>query len=71
LNGRPRCVPFAFARSAAFTGARGADYVAPDIGQAAQHRKHQAPDAGAGIGPRFLQGSELRLGVHDALDDVE
>ena len=27
--------------------------------------------AGAGVGPRFRQGSELRLGVHDALDDGE
>jgi hypothetical protein len=26
---------------------------------------------GAGVGPRFRQGSKLRLGVHDALDDAE
>ena len=32
---------------------------------------HQAPGAGAGVGPRFRQGSKLRLGVHDLLDDGE
>jgi hypothetical protein len=31
----------------------------------------QPPGAGAGVGPRFRQGSELRLRVHDALDDAE
>jgi hypothetical protein len=33
--------------------------------------EHQAPGAGAGVGPRFRQGSKLRLGVRDALDDVQ
>jgi hypothetical protein len=32
---------------------------------------HQPPGAGAGVGPRFRQGSELRLGVRDLLDDTE
>jgi hypothetical protein len=27
--------------------------------------------AGGGVGPRFRQGSKLRLGVHDLLDDGE
>jgi hypothetical protein len=36
-----------------------------------QARQHQAPGAGAGVGPRLGQGSKLRLGVHDALDDGE
>ena len=55
---------------AAFGGA-GADKIALHIGQASENRQHQPPGAGAGVGPRFRQGSELRLGVHDALDDAE
>jgi hypothetical protein len=31
----------------------------------------QAAGAGAGVSPRFRQGSEFRLGLHDALDDAE
>jgi hypothetical protein len=31
----------------------------------------KAPGAAAAVGPRFRQGSELRLGAHDALDDHE
>jgi hypothetical protein len=54
----------------AFGGA-GADKIALDIGQASEYRQHQAPGAGAGVGPRFRQGSKLRLGVHDPLDDAE
>jgi hypothetical protein len=42
-----------------------------DIGQAAEYRQHQAPGAAGAVGPRFRQGSELRLGVHDALDDAK
>jgi hypothetical protein len=49
----------------------GADQVALDIGQPAEYRQHQPPSAGAGVGPRFGQGSKLRFGVHDALDDAE
>jgi hypothetical protein len=52
-------------------GGAGTDKVALDIGQPAQHREHQAPGAGAGVSPRLRQGSELRLRVHDALDDAE
>src|SRR6202040_292317 len=54
----------------AFGGA-GADKIALDIGQASEYRQHQAPGAGAGVGPRFRQGSKLRLGVHDPLDDAK
>jgi hypothetical protein len=52
-------------------GGTGADQVALNIGQAAEYRQHQAPGAGAAVGSRFRQGSELRLGVDDALDDAE
>jgi len=54
----------------AFGGAS-ADKAALYIGKPAEHRQHQAPGAGAGVGPRFRQRSELRLGVHNALDDAE
>jgi hypothetical protein len=54
----------------AFGGA-GADQIALDVGEASEYREHQAPGAGAGISPRLGQGSELRLGVRDALDDGE
>jgi len=39
---------------AALGGAR-ADQVALDMAQAAEYRKHRAPGAGAGVGPRFRQ----------------
>jgi hypothetical protein len=52
-------------------GGVGADQVALHVCQAAENGNHQPPGAGAGVGPRFGQGSELRLGVHDALDDFE
>ena len=48
----------------------GADQVALDIGEASEYRQHQAPGAGAGVSPRFGKRTELRLGVHDALDDA-
>ena len=38
---------------------------------ASEYGEHQAPGAGAGVRPRLRQRSELRLGVHDALDDAE
>jgi len=49
----------------------GADKIALNIGKPAEYRQHQAPGAGAGVGPRFRQGAKLRLGIHDALDDGE
>jgi hypothetical protein len=52
-------------------GGTGADKVALNIGQPAEYRQHQAPGAGASVGPWLCQGSELRLGVHDAFDDAE
>jgi hypothetical protein len=54
----------------AFGGA-GADQIALHVGEASEDGEHQAPGAGAGVGPRFRQGSKLRLGVRDALDDGE
>jgi hypothetical protein len=42
----------------AFGGA-GADQVALNIGKAAEYRHHQAPGAGAGVGPRFCQVIEI------------
>jgi hypothetical protein len=61
----------ALLRPATALGGAGADQVAFNIGQAAEYRQHQAPGAGAGAGSRFGQGSKLRLGVHEALDDGE
>ena len=51
----------------AFGGAS-ADKAALYIGKPAEHRQHQAPGAGAGVGPRFRQGPKLCLGVDDTLD---
>jgi len=55
----------ALLRPASALGSAGADKVALHVGQAAQHGNHQAPGAGAGIGPRLREGAELRLGIHD------
>jgi len=46
-------------------------YDRSDIGQPAEYREHQPPGAAGAVGPRFGQGSKLRLGVHDPLDDGE
>ena len=56
--------------ASAFDGAC-SDEIALYIVNPAEYRQHQAPGAGAGVGPRFGQGSELRLGVDNALDDSE
>ncbi len=63
-------LPSRLGAASAFGGA-GADKIALNIGKPAEYRQHQAPGAGGGVGPRFRQGSELRLGVGDALDDGE
>jgi hypothetical protein len=52
-------------------GCAGTNEVALDVGEASENRQHQAPGAGAGVGPRFRQGSELCLRVRDLLDDAE
>jgi hypothetical protein len=52
-------------------GCPGADQIALHVGKASEYREHQASGAGAGVGLRFRQGSERRLGVHDSLDDAE
>jgi len=49
----------------------GADQVTFHVGEASEYGQHQAPGAGAGVSPRLSQRSELRLGVHDPLDDAE
>jgi hypothetical protein len=59
------CLPLSLARFLALGGA-GADKIPFYVREAAENRQHQALGAGAGVGPRFRQGSELRLGVHDA-----
>ena len=41
-------------------GGTGADKIALHVGEAAENRQHQAPGAGAGVGPRLGQGSKLR-----------
>ena len=61
----------ALLRPAAPLGGAGADKVALHVSEAAENGNHQAPRAGAGVGPRLGQGSKLRLGVHDLLDDGE
>jgi hypothetical protein len=61
----------ALLRPAAALGGAGADKIALHVRQSAENGNHQAPGAGAGVGPRFGQGSKLRLGVHDLLDDGE
>ena len=63
-------LPLGLGAAASF-GCPGADEIALHIGDASEYREHQAPGAGAGVGPRFRQGSKLRLGVRDALDDGE
>ena len=59
-----------FGAAPAFGGA-GADQVALNIGEASEYRQHQAQGAAGAVGPRFRQGSELRLGIHDPLHDAE
>jgi hypothetical protein len=56
---------------AAALGGAGADQIALHVREAAENSNHQAPGAGAGVGPRFRQGSKLRHGVHDLLDPGE
>jgi len=46
-------------------GGANADKVTLHIGQAAAPGDHQAPGAGAGIGPRLREGTELPLGIDD------
>jgi hypothetical protein len=71
-GGRPVCFPWAFARlPPSAVGGACADKITLHIRQSAKYRRHQAPGAGAGVGPRIRLGSKLRLGVHDALDDGE
>lgn len=62
--------PLGLGAAAAFGGA-GADQVALNIGEAAENGNHHPPGAGAGVGPRLRKRAELRLGVHDPLDDLE
>ena len=69
-GGRPIGLSLGLGAAPAF-GCAGADKIAFNIGEASENREHQAPGAGAGVGPRFRQGSKLRLGVRDALDDGE
>ena len=63
-------LPLGLGAAPAFGGA-GADKITLHIRQSAKYRQHQAPGGGAGVGPRFGQGSKLRLCVHDLLDDGE
>src|SRR6516165_776674 len=67
---RPIPLSLGFGTAPAFSGAS-ADYIALHVGEAPEDDEYQAPGASAGIGTRPCQGSELRLGVHDALDDAE
>jgi hypothetical protein len=52
-------------------GGAGADKVALHVRQSTQHGNHEPPGAGAGVGPRLGERTELRLGVHDALNNGE
>ena len=61
----------ALLRPTATLGGAGADNIALYIGEAAENGNHQAPGAGAGVGPWLRHRTELRLGVHDPLDDGE
>ena len=61
----------ALLRPAAALGGAGADQIALHVREAAENSNHQASGAGVGVGPRLRQGSKLRLGVHDLLDDGE
>jgi hypothetical protein len=70
-GGRPHVLSLGLGAAPAFGGA-GADKIALHVGEASEYREHQAPGAAAAaVGPRFRQGSELRLGVDDALGDAE
>jgi len=48
-----------------------ADKIALHIGEVSEDGEHQSPGAGASVGPRLGKRAELRLGVHDLLDDSE
>ncbi len=51
----------ALLRPAAALGGAGADKVALHVGQAAENGNHQAPGAGAGVGPRLMYPATFRF----------
>ena len=53
-KGAPHVLSLGLGAASAFGGA-GANKVAFHIGKPAEYRQHQAPGAGAGVGPRFRQ----------------
>jgi hypothetical protein len=61
----------ALLRPAAALGGAGSDKIALHVREAAENGNHQAPGAGAGVGPRLGKRTELRLRVHVLLDDGE
>jgi hypothetical protein len=61
----------ALLRQAAALGGAGTDKVTLHVREAAENGNHQAPGAGAGVGPRLRERPELRLRVHDAFNDAE
>ena len=61
----------ALLRPAAALGGAGADKIALHVGESSENGNHQAPGAGASVSPRLGKRPELRLGVHDLLDDGE
>jgi Pentapeptide repeats (8 copies) len=70
FRGPAHMLPTLLRPAAAFSGA-GADKIALHVRQSAENGNHQPPGAGAGVGPRFRERAELRLGVHDTFDDLE
>ena len=63
-------LPLGLGAAPAF-GGTGADKIALHVGEASENGEHQAPGAAGAIGPRLGKRTELRVGVHDALDDGE
>ena len=67
FRGSTHALP-ALLRPAAALGGAGADKIALHVGEASEDGDHQPPGAGAGVGPRLGEGSELRFGVHDLFE---
>jgi hypothetical protein len=62
--------PWSWAVRGAFRAPIAVDLALLHISQAAESASINRPVTGAGVIPRFGQGSKLRLGVDDALEDL-
>jgi len=60
----------ALLRPAAALGGAGADKISLHVSEAAENGNHQAPGAGAGIGPRFGEPGRCRSSLTPPTDRI-